>query len=234
MREKANIAAFFDFDGTLFEAHFWQGQVWQGAVKHHIKHRVKLLSVSTYLATHIPLWLAGKLKILSEETYKVRWGEDLATLFKGFNKEEGLRIFDWIGSNYIMKSLRPDIMALLQSHRREKHIVVLLSGSFTDFLETIKQRLGIDYIIGTKLEVINNIYSGKIIKPLCIGVNKARMLKEFIREAPLDIELGLSFAYSDSILDAPVLEMVGNPVAVYPDKKLANLAQCRGWQILPP
>ncbi len=229
MREKTNTAAFFDCDGTLFEARFWQG-----AVKHHIKHQVKLLSLSTYLATHIPLWLAGKLKILSEEAYTVSWGEDLATLFKGFNKEEGLRIFDWIGSNYVMKSLRPDIMALLQRHRREGHIVVLVSGNFADFLETIKQKVGIDYIVGTKLEVINNVYSGRIVKSLCMGVNKARMLKEFIGEAQLDVELGLSFAYSDSILDAPVLEMVGNPVAVYPDKKLANLARCRGWQILPP
>jgi len=230
MGEKGNTAAVFDFDGVLFKGHFWQG-----VVKHHIKHKIKLLSVSTYLATHFPLGLVGQFKILSEEAYKVRWGEDLATLFKGFKKEEGLRIFDWISSNYIMKSLRLDIMALLERHRREGNVVILLSGTFNDFLETIKQKLGVDYIVGTKLEVINNVYSGRIVKPLCLGMNKARLLKEFISQAQLNIDLRLSFAYADGILDAPVLEMVGNPVATYPDKKLLNLAQRRGWQtILPP
>jgi len=232
MREKRNIAAFFDFDGTLFKGHLWQG-----VVKHHIKHKVKLLSVFTYLATNFPLALAGELaskfKILSEEGYKIRWGEDLATLFKGLEKEEGLRIFEWITNNYFMKLLRPDIMALLQQHESDGHITVLVSGSFNDFLETVKPKLNIDYTVGTKLEVINNVYSGRIIKPLCFGMNKARLLEEFISQARLDIDLGLSFAYTDTILDAPVLEMVGNPVATYPDRQLLNLAQRRGWRILP-
>ena len=221
-------AAFFDFDGTLFQRHFWLG-----VIRHHVKHKVKLPQISTYIATHIPLWLASKFKILGEETCKVRWGEDLAAAFKGFNKEEGLRIFDWISSNYVMKLLRPDMIALLKWHRNDGHIIVLLSGSFTDFLEIIKQKLGVDYVVGTKLEVIKNVYSGRIVNPLCLGINKARLLEEFISQAQLNIDLGLSFAYADSIVDAQVLEMVGNPVATYPDKNLLSLAQRRGWQILP-
>lgn len=228
MGEKRNTAAFFDFDGTLFKGHFWQG-----VVKHHIKHKVKLLSVLTYLATHFPLGLVGKFILREEETYRVRWGEDLATLFKGFKKDEGLRVFEWISNNYFMKLLRPDIMALLRQHRSEGHKTVLISGSFNDFLEIVKQKLGVDYVVGTKLEVINNVYSGRIIKPLCLGINKARLLEEFISQAQLNIDLGLSFAYADCTLDTPVLEMVGNPVATYPDKKLLSLAQRRGWQILP-
>ena len=65
-------AAIFDLDGTLFTGHFWQG-----IVKHHIKHKIKLPSVTAYPTTHMPLWTASKLKILSEEAYKVKWGEDL-------------------------------------------------------------------------------------------------------------------------------------------------------------
>ena len=232
MGEKRDIAVFFDFDGTFFKGHLWQG-----VMKHHIKHRIKLLSVITYLATNFPLALAGELaskfKILSKEAYKIRWGENLATLFKGLEKEEGLRIFEWITNNYFMELLRPDIMELLQQHRSEGHITVLVSGSFTDFLEVVKQKLGIDYTVGTKLEVISNVYSGRIIKPLCFGINKARLLKEFIGQTGLTIDLALSFAYADSILDVPTLEMVGNPVATYPDRELLNLAQRRNWQILP-
>ena len=232
MEGNRNIAAFFDFDGTLFNGHLWHG-----VVRHHIKHRMKLLSVFTYHAMNIPPALAGefasKLKIMNEETYKIRWGENLATLFKGIKKEEGLRIFEWITNNYFVQLLRPDVMALLEQHKSEGHITVLLSGSFSDFLEIVKQQLGMDYTVGTKLEVINNVYSGRIIKPLCYGIEKARLLEEFISQAQLNIDLALSFAYADSIKDAPILEMVGNPVATYPDKKLLNLAQRRGWRILP-
>jgi len=228
MEEDVKTVAFFDFEGTLFVGHFWQG-----IVKHHIKHKVKRLSVAAYLATHILLWLAHKIKIISEEEYKVKWGEDLATLLKGLMKEEVQGIFDWICSNYVMKLLRPDIMELLQQHRAAGHVIVLLSGCFDGFLDTIKQRLGLDYIVGTKLEVRNDVYSGRIVEPLCFGINKVRLLKEFISQTQLNVDHGLSFAYADSIIDASILEMVGNPVATYPDKKLLNLAQHKGWQILP-
>jgi phosphoserine phosphatase len=86
--------------------------------------------------------------------------------------------------------------------------------------------------VGTQLEVIDNRYSGKIIKQFCFGINKARLLKEFISREQLNIDLSQSFAYADSVVDVPVLEMVGHPVATYPDKELSNLAQRRGWEII--
>ncbi len=228
MTADRKTAAIFDLDGTLFTGHFWLG-----IVKHHIKHKVKIPSVAAYLTTHLPLWVASKVKILSEETYKVRWGENLATILKGLKKDELREIFEWIVSNYVMKLLRPDIMALLEGHRKEGHTTMLLSGSFNDFLEIIKQTLGVDYAVGTKIELVKDSCSGKIVGHLCFGLNKAQLLKEFISQAKLNIDFGLSFAYADSIIDIPILEMVGNPVAVYPDKRLLNVAQRRGWQILP-
>src|SRR4030042_4947525 len=180
-------AAIFDLDGTLFTGHFWQG-----IVKHHIKHKTKLPSVTGYLTTHLPLWAASKLKILSEETYKLKWGEDLAATLRGLKREEILKIFEWIVSNYVMKLLRPDIMALVQRHKKEGHTTIVLSGSFSDFLEIIKQRLDIEHVVGTKIEMVNDICSGSIVQPLCFGLNKASLLKEFIRQANLNIDLSAS------------------------------------------
>ncbi len=96
-----------------------------------------------------------------------------------------------------------------------------------------KESLEVNYIVGTKLEIINGSYSGRIVKPLCFDTNKARLLKEFINQAQLNIDLDLSFVYADSSLDAPILEMAGNSVATYPDQELLTLAQRQGWQILP-
>ncbi|TRZ93186.1 MAG: HAD-IB family hydrolase [Dehalococcoidia bacterium] len=220
-------AAFFDFDGTLF-----QGHIWQGVVRHHITYKQKLASVSTYLGTHIPLWLMSKCKLLSEEYYKRKWAEDLSTTLGGLEEKEGLKIFRWITDNYVTKSLRQDIIALLQQHKEQGHIVILLSATFNDLLQIIGKKVGVLHTVGTKLEVIKDKYTGKIVEPLCLGANKAKLLKEFISQAQLNIDFPSSFAYGDSIFDTTTLEMVGNPVAVYPDRKLLNLAQQRGWQII--
>ena len=46
------------------------------------------------------------------------------------------------------------------------------------------------------------------------------------------IDLGASWAYSDSYSDLPFLEAVGNPVAVNPDRGLRRIAAERGWPVL--
>ena len=223
----SETAAIFDFDGTLF-----QGHLWKGLIEYHVIHKKKLPLIPTYLGTNLPLWLLNKLRFLSEESYKTRWGEDLAKFFKGLKKEEGHKIFEWVSNNYFGKLLRPNIMGLLQYHSKKGHKTVILSGSFGDFLDVIKHKFDVDYIVGTKLEVEDNTYSGKIIKPLCLGINKTKLLNEFLCQTQPDIDLSLSYAYADSILDTSLLEMVGNPVAVYPDKKLSHLAKKRGWKII--
>jgi hypothetical protein len=61
------------------------------------------------------------------------------------------------------------------------------------------------------------------------GESKAEAIQE-IAEAE-GIDLSESYAYSDSITDRPMLEAVGHPVAVNPDRDLRKLAEKRGWQI---
>ncbi|GAJ24239.1 unnamed protein product, partial [marine sediment metagenome] len=157
-------AAIFDLDGTLFTGHFWHG-----IVKHHLEHKARLLPTTTYLATHYPLWIGNKLKVLSEDAYKTKWGEDLALLLKGFTREEMAQIFRWIDVNYIARRLRPDMVELLQHHRKQGHITFVLSGSLQDFLEVIKQRLGAEHVVGTQLKMVKDCCSGRIEKPLCFG-----------------------------------------------------------------
>jgi HAD superfamily hydrolase (TIGR01490 family) len=228
MNEVQNVAAVFDFDGVLFDGHFWIA-----VARHYFKNRIKLIQFSSYFLTHMPLWLAAKLKIISDETNKMKWAEDLAVAFKGFNREQGSKIFNRLRDEYVAKCLRPDMLALVQEHRKQGHTIIVLSGCFADFLETLKPNLGADYIIGTQLEVKNDAYTGKIVRPLCFGVNKARFLNEFLVQVRPDINLNLSYAYADSLTDAPVLESVGRAIAAYPDKQLGDLARLRGWVILP-
>ena len=58
------------------------------------------------------------------------------------------------------------------------------------------------------------------------------MLNELISKLDYKVNLDVSFAYGDSILDRFFMGMVGNPVAVHPDKKFAEYAQVHGWSII--
>ena len=80
--------------------------------------------------------------------------------------------------------------------------------------------------------VIKDKFSGEIIPPFCFGEGKAEKLRNFLSEKNLEINFKESFAYSDGVFDLPMLELVGNPVAVEPDKKLLEIAKNKGWQII--
>jgi len=227
MAEDKITLAIFDFDGTLTEGHLWSG-----ISKHHRKNKIKRLTLYTYMLSHLPLWLAAKLKLYSEEKNRSKWGEDLSVLFKGFTTEEARKAFEWVSDNYFMPLMRPDVMEKLKAHKKQGHQVMLLSGMFDIFLEVMGERIGVDYVVGTKLEVTNNVYSGHIIKPLCFGENKAKLLAEFIGQHKLQVDYPHSFAYADSIYDIPVLRMVGNPIATYPDKQLYQFSRTEKWQII--
>jgi alcohol-forming fatty acyl-CoA reductase len=227
MTADKTILAIFDFDGTLTTGHLWVG-----IAKHHQKFKVKRLGLYLYLFSHLPLWLAAKAKLYSEEKNRAKWGEDLPVLFAGFSTGEANKTFQWITDNYFMPLIRPDLLAALIEHKKQGHKIMVLSGMFTAFLDVVGQRLGVDYVVGTKLEVVDETYSGCIVGPLCFGENKAAFLNEYIQQKRLDVDLQQSWAYADSITDLPVFQLVGKPVATYPDSRLKSLAQRKRWQII--
>jgi HAD superfamily hydrolase (TIGR01490 family) len=219
--------AIFDFDGTLTTGHLWIG-----IARHHRTYRVKRLVFWKYFFSHLPFLLGAKIGIYNEDKARARWGEDMPVLIKGYTREQGREVINWVIDHYVLPSLRKDMLRILDEHKKLGHKVMLLSGTMLDFLDVIGQRLGADYVVGTKLEMIDGAYSGKIVRPLCFGEAKGRCLLEFIKEHQLNVDLGRSTAYADSVYDASVLRLVGNPVAVYPEKELYHLAVREKWQII--
>jgi len=61
------------------------------------------------------------------------------------------------------------------------------------------------------------------------GENKAVAMREIAEREGID--LSGSWAYSDSATDLPMLEAVGRPVAVNPDRALAKIARERDWEV---
>ena len=219
--------AIFDFDGTLTAGHLWTG-----IARHHQAKKIKRTALFLYMAGHLPYWVAAKMKLYPDDKNRAKWGRDLAVLFKDFSLQEAGTAFEWVTDNYFLPLMRKDMMAVLEEHRRKGHRTLILSGMFGAFLEVVAGRLGMDYWVGTPLEVKNGRYSGKIVPPLCFGENKANYLQGYLQKQGLDVDYHESYAYADSIYDNPVFRLVGHPVAVYPDKELLKQARQRGWTII--
>ncbi|MGZ8567025.1 MAG: HAD family hydrolase, partial [Actinomycetota bacterium] len=87
---------------------------------------------------------------------------------------------------------------------------------------------GVSGVIATRAQVgPDDRYTGEL-EFYAYGEQKAHAIRQLAARVGLD--LSGSFAYSDSITDVPMLEAVGHPVAVNPDKELRTLAEERGWE----
>lgn len=218
------VAAFFDLDGTLYN-----GYIWRALRRHHETHRFKLPTLYIYLATHIALWPLKNAGLIPEDFFYRAWGVNMAWLVRGVSVERARAIWDWVADREILPNLRREMETALKRHRAAGHRVVLLSGTFQPLLETIAARLGADGAVGTPLAQQNGRYVGKIVPPLGVGAGKVERLRAYLATPGWGIDLAASYLYTDAIADAPVLEIVGHPVAVYPDAQLAALAAKRGW-----
>ena len=231
MAQKKRIAAFFDFDGTLFSGHFWQG-----LADYHFKHNKKKASVYIFLVINLLMSFvcvpASKIKLIRPEFHKVKWGEDMGFFLKGMSAEEVEKIYQWMVSDYFLPRAKPETTEILKQHIEKGHLVAIVSGSYYNFLDIIGKKLGVGYVLGTEGELKNGVHTGRIIKPLCFGKHKADAIGSFMEREKLDIDLENSYAYADNVSDLPMLEMVGNPAAIYPDKKLLKTARQRGWRVV--
>ncbi len=219
-------AAIFDLDGTLFTGH-----VWEGLLRYIRLHRRNRFWLYLFLAVHVPLSFLSHLKLTSEDWMRRMWSGHLAWMLRGMSREEGERVFAWVVEEHVWPRLRKDVAALLRECRGRGERIILLSGTMQPLLEMIGARLGADVALGTQLEQRNGRYTGRSLEPICQGRGKAERLRSYLDGAGSDVDLSASAGYADSIFDLPVLEMVGRPVAVYPDGQLAALAARRGWEV---
>jgi len=107
--------------------------------------------------------------------------------------------------------------------------LVVLSAASVYVVKPLAERLNIPDYLCTYLEVKDGRFTGRLVEPVCFGPGKLLLAEEFA--ARNSIDLGQSYFYSDGYEDLPMLERVGHPVAVNPDRRLRRLAERRGWPI---
>lgn len=118
---------------------------------------------------------------------------------------------------------------LIRMHRNAGRRVYLISSSGEEIVRPLADFLGVPFAIGSRAAIEDGRYTGEL-EFYCQGEGKRQaILAEADRHS---IDLSRSYAYSDSGTDIPMLDCVGHPVAVNPDKDLRRIAVERGWEIL--
>jgi HAD superfamily hydrolase (TIGR01490 family) len=217
--EKAGeVAAIFDVDGTLVASNVVSHYAWLRM--RELPAPLKPLWALTFLARVPYYWVLDKLS-------RAHFNRAFYKNYKGWKPARARALGAESFSGYVLKRLYPEALATLRAHKEAGHRVVLLSGALDFVLEPFKDLA--DDVLTARLEEENGAYTGELSGAPVAGEARARMLASFARRRNLD--LSRSYAYADSISDLPMMEAVGNPVAVNPDSRLQKAARERGWEI---
>jgi HAD superfamily hydrolase (TIGR01490 family) len=122
-----------------------------------------------------------------------------------------------------------EAVSLIEEHHLAGRDVVIVSASGAEVVEPIAEMLGADHVVATRMEIVEGRYTGEI-EYYAYAEEKARAVEELAARRGYD--LASCYAYSDSVTDLPMLEAVGHPHVVNPDRELRRAAAERGWPVL--
>jgi len=121
-----------------------------------------------------------------------------------------------------------EALDLMAEHRRAGRQVFVVSSAPEEVVRPLGEHFGANGVVATRAAVVDGRYTGHL-EFYCFGQAKADAIRQLAKRAGID--LSSSFAYSDSPTDLPMLEAVGNPVAVNAHRDLRREAEDRGWEV---
>jgi HAD superfamily hydrolase (TIGR01490 family) len=135
-----------------------------------------------------------------------------------------------IAEERIVPRVYEGITKVIDHHRQVGDLTFLCTASPVELAEIVATSLHMTGALGTQAEVENGRYTGRLGPHGILHAEaKAGAVADLAGEQ--DIDLSESYAYSDSINDLPLLELVGHPIAVNPDSELKRAAREMGWPV---
>lgn len=211
-------ASYFDVDGTLVRTNLIHPTLYYLKTQINPFESVKMLSRALSQA---PSMLRAELRD------RRLFNELLFASFKGITEDRLIVIAEEIHEEIMMKNICAGARDLVQKSLDLGHEVVLVSGSLDVILQHFARELGATKVIANRLEIKGRKATGKLLRPVVAGPEKALLIRNHAAENGHD--LNKCYAYSDSYSDVPMLSVVGHPAAVNPDKKLRDLAHAYQW-----
>jgi HAD superfamily hydrolase (TIGR01490 family) len=212
-------AAFFDLDKTI-------------------------ISRSSSLALSRPMYRAGMvsrsqllrgayaqlvyLLVGADDKKMERLKEGMLALTKGWDRQQVEQLVQDVLIDVIDPFVYQEALDLIALHRSERRRIYIVSSSPEEVARPLARYFGVNGVVATRAKIEDGKYTGDL-EFYCAGEAKAGAIRDLAARVGVDLEG--SYAYSDSISDLPMLEAVGHPVAVNPDKDLRKEAETRGWDI---
>ncbi|MCX4981749.1 HAD-IB family hydrolase [Streptomyces sp. NBC_00572] len=214
-------AAFFDLDKTViaksstltFSKSFYRGGL--------ISRRAALRTAYIQF-----VFLAGG----ADHDQMERMREYLSALCKGWNVAQVKELVAETLHDLIDPIIYDEAASLIEDHHAAGRDVVIVSTSGAEVVEPIGEMLGADRVVATRMVVgEDGCFTGEV-EYYAYGPTKAEAVRELAKSEGYD--LARCYAYSDSATDIPMLEAVGHPYAVNPDRALRREAAAREWPVL--
>jgi len=213
-------AAFFDLDKTVIAK---ASMVAFGGPL----YREGLLSRRTILRALYAQLIYMHLGASEQKLARIR--DSVLTLTRGWERQRVREIVRDTLEEVIQPIIHAEALELIAEHHGAGRRVLLVSASPQEIVEPLAAYLGVDGAIASRARTdAHGRYTGEM-EFYAYGPYKAEAMRDLA--AAQGIDLAGSYAYSDSYTDVPMLEVVGHPVVVNPDRVLARLARDRGWEV---
>jgi fatty acyl-CoA reductase len=212
--------AIFDLDGTIMSTNVIEQYLWARLPE---LSRTQQLAEVGQVMRHLPSYLRAEQRdrgTFLRAVYRRYRGADLAALE---------RFVDTSLAPHILSRLSPDAVRRIREHRAAAHTTILITGVVRPLTRPLHPLF--DVIVAADLGVDEEgRCTGFLTGPPVVGESRAAWLKHYATQH--GVALGRSFAYADSHSDLPMLETVGNAVAVSPDIALMRAATRNQWSVV--
>jgi HAD superfamily hydrolase (TIGR01490 family) len=213
-------AAFFDLDKTVI------------AKASMVAYARPFYNEGLISRRHIVRALWGQLVFMhlgASEQKLARIRESVLRLTRGWEQDRVRRIVRETLESVVEPIIYAEAQELITAHQAAGRRVYLISASPSEIVEPLGEYLGVDKVVASQAHIDEEgRYTGSMAF-YAYGPYKAEAIRELAEREGID--LAASYAYSDSYTDVPMLETVGHPVVVNPDRVLRKLADERGWEV---
>jgi HAD superfamily hydrolase (TIGR01490 family) len=209
--------AFFDLDDTLIRAN-------SGKLLVRVAFKKGMMSLPDLIKA---LWLSFLYKFRLMNSEKIIGG--MLKWLEGMPEESIIGLSSEVFEKHILHAISEEALREIKMHKDKNAAVVILSSALFSICQAVAGHIEMDDFICTHIETEGGRCTGQTAGKLCFGNEKAFRLKEYCEKN--NSKVMNAWYYGDSFSDLPVLQIVGNPVCVNPDKKLLKSAQKNSWRI---
>lgn len=215
--------ALFDFDGTLYP-----GQTFDVMLRFLKEHPKYNTHYRKFMSRFRMIYIAYKLKLVSKDNMRASAMQQYIYTFKENTRAEVLSYFKELASE-IKKDLYVPLTDKAKRFKSEGIYTMVISGAYTELLEAIFGDT-FDHLIGTEISYKDNYIDTKASLTHMQSEHKVTHIYEHLDGKEIDWEN--SYAFSDSITDLDMLNLVGNAYVIQPDEALLAHAQKQRWEIM--